>query len=124
VSVKPFELTIGKTLGEGECVVLQIAGFLDAHTVVGFEKQMDSLLEGGAVRIVLDLEKLSYISSAGIGAMMGLAQRLRRKDGDMILLRPSTKVFRILELLGFAEMFKIAQSEDDAMAQLPEMGSE
>ena len=46
---------------------------------------MNSLLQGGVVGIALDVEKLSYISSAGIGAIMGFAQQLRRDGGELSL---------------------------------------
>jgi len=79
---------------------------------------MNSLVDAGAKRIVVDLEQLHYISSAGIGALIGLVQRVRRSSGDLILVRPSQKIHKILDLLGFTAIFKIASSEDEALAAL------
>ena len=118
MTIKPFEMHVSKTVGGGAGAVVQVEGFLDAHTVVGFEEQMNGLLEGGAAQIIMDMERLNYISSAGIGAMMSLVQRLRRQAGNLILLRPSKKVFKILQLLGFTEMFTIVDDEEDALAHL------
>lgn len=117
---KPFEIIIRRNINESGSVVAEIDGYLDAHTVVGFEEQMNSLIEAGASRIVVDLERLNYISSAGIGAMIGLVQRLRRSSGDLVLVRPSPKVQKILDLLGFTEIFKIVSTEDEALAALRE----
>ncbi|MCX7014876.1 MAG: STAS domain-containing protein [Candidatus Sumerlaeota bacterium] len=115
---RAFEARVRRTLDNGRAAIVELIGFLDAHTVGDFESQMKTCLEGGASRIVLDLEKLTYVSSAGIGAMMSLTQRLRREAGDVALLRPSPKVFKILELLGFTEIFKIAAGEDEALKSL------
>lgn len=93
---------------EADYVLIGISGFLDAHTVTNFEIKMDELVNSGKNKIVIDMENLSYISSAGIGAMMGLTQRLRKASGDLILLNPSEKVFKILDLLGFTKIFRIA----------------
>lgn len=118
MSSKPFEVIIRRNINESGSVVAEIDGYLDAHTVIGFETQMNSLIEAGARRIIIDLEKLNYISSAGIGALIGLVQRLRRAGGDLVLVRPSQKVHKILNLLGFTEIFRIASNEDEALAVL------
>jgi len=121
VSDKPFRLQILKSFedgGGGETLVVEVAGFLDAHTVVEFERRMNELIGNGARRIVLDLSKLNYISSAGIGVIMSLVQRLRHDSGDVVLMRPTQKVYKILELLGFTRIFRITASEQEAMAGL------
>ena len=115
---KPFQFSIQKKFAEGLGAVVRIDGFLDAHTVGEFESQINQLMAQGTRKIVIDLAGLSYISSAGIGAMMGLTQRLRAAAGDIVLLKPSQKVFRILKILGFTEIFKIADSEDKALVEL------
>ena len=69
---------------------------------------------------MMNLKQLSYISSAGIGAIMSLLQRLRRSSGNLALLNPSQKVYKILDLLGFTEMFKIIDNEAAAVEALKE----
>jgi len=118
VNSKPFYISIKRNINELGSVIVEISGYLDAHTVVSFEEQMTQLIDAGAKRIIIDLEQLSYISSAGIGSLIGMVQRVRRTGGDVILLRPSQKVHKILDLLGFAEIFKIAGTEDEAIEAL------
>lgn len=99
-------------------VEVRITGFLDAHTVVSFEKTMEELLERQYNRVIMDLGCLNYISSAGIGALMVLLQQLRRRQGDMVILEPSAKVFKILDLLGFTKIFHIASDRAAAVQTL------
>ncbi|MCL5271482.1 MAG: STAS domain-containing protein [bacterium] len=99
-------------------VEVRIIGFLDAHTVLTFEKTMEDLLERQYNKLIMDLESLSYISSAGIGALMVLLQQVRRRQGDMVILHPSPKVYKILDLLGFTKIFMIAQDRDTALQAL------
>ena len=88
--------------------------------MIEFEKAVNAAIDGGVRQVVLDISGLSYISSAGIGAMMGLTRKLSQGGGDMVLLSPTPKVLAILEGLGFTKIFKIASSEDDARDKLKE----
>jgi anti-sigma B factor antagonist len=118
-TLKPFSIeTLEPAAGPPGVVEVRITGFLDAHTVVSFEKTMEELLERQYNRVVMDLGGLNYISSAGIGALMVLLQQLRRRQGEMVILQPSTKVFKILDLLGFTKIFHIAQDRESALQTL------
>jgi anti-sigma B factor antagonist len=101
--------------GPPTMVEVRINGFLDAHTTVAFDAFMEDLLGRGYHKILINLEKLEYISSAGIGSMMVLLQNLRRRDGDMALVQPSQKVYKILDLLGFTMIFHVTQDRVAAM---------
>lgn len=117
--MKPFAIEcVEPEQGVSKAVDVRISGFLDAHTVVSFEKTMDELLEKQYTKFIIDLGALNYISSAGIGALMVLLQQLRRRQGDMVILQPSAKVFKILDLLGFTKIFQIKQDRDEAMQVL------
>ena len=96
----------------------EVIGCLDSHTVIEFEKSFPALVDGGVISVVLDLEKLSYISSAGISALMGLTHRLRQSDGDLYLLKPTEKVQRVFRTLGFTNIFRII--EDEAQLKVAE----
>lgn len=100
------------------CTIFDLHGYIDAHTVIEFEKAVNSAIEGGVTCIMLDISGLSYISSAGIGAIMGLARKLSQLGGDLVLINPTAKVYSILEGLGFTRIFKIATSEEEAYSKL------
>ncbi|MBN1903033.1 STAS domain-containing protein [Candidatus Sumerlaeota bacterium] len=111
--MKTFDLNIRLETREKNYSLIEISGYLDAHTVNMFENRMEEILESGEQNMVLDLLDLNYISSAGIGALMSLTQRLRKKHGDLVLLRPNRKVYKILDLLGFTKIFVVALDEKE-----------
>lgn len=94
----------------------RVVGCLDSHTVVGFEKSLAALVDAGADRLLVDLSELAYISSAGISALMGLTHRLRRQEGELVLLKPTDKVHRVFRTLGFTNIFKIVEDENEVEA--------
>lgn len=100
------------------CVIYDLRGYIDAHTVIEFEKAIHTAIDAGLKHIILDISGLSYISSAGIGAMMGLARKLAQSGGELVLMTPSPKVFAILDGLGFTRIFKIADDEATAIEMI------
>ncbi len=95
---------------------VDVIGCLDSHTVVGFEKSLHSLLDEDVTKLLINLEQLTYISSAGISALMGLTHRLRQRDGELVLLKPTDKVHRVFRTLGFTNIFKIVEDDSEVEA--------
>ena len=116
--MKAFSFACRKASNDTSCVIYDLRGYIDAHTVIEFEKAIHGAIDSGLKCIILDISGLSYISSAGIGAMMGLTRKLSQGGGDLVLLNPSPKVFAILEGLGFTRIFKIATDEVAAVEMI------
>ena len=68
------------------------------------EKEIFDAVEGKDAEIIIDAEKLEYISSAGLSVLMRLAHR---KDDDLKIINVSRDVYDILETTGFTEMFDV-----------------
>ena len=104
--MKSFDLIFKERNNEKSFIYLGVLGYLDAHTIEQFENSIGDFLNNGCNNIILDLKELTYISSAGIGLLMSLTQKLRSNGGELILINPSEKVYNILTLLGFTKIFK------------------
>lgn len=112
--MKNYELIIHPADNGADLRRAAVNGCLDSHTVVGFERDLQTVVDSGANTVILNLENLSYISSAGISALMGLTHRLRKSDGELYLLRPTEKVRRVFRTLGFTTIFRIVEEEAEA----------
>ncbi len=107
-----FEITQVKI---DDVVILKLKGFLDAHTVPQFESSIQKLVLDKQFKILVNLEKLEYISSAGLGVFMGFIEEIRENNGDIKLSSLSDRVFKVFDLLGFPALFSIFEKEEEAI---------
>jgi len=115
------DLTV-ETRDEGDVTVLYPRGFINAHTVRGFEGAIQKALARARFRIVVNCEGLTYIASAGLGAMMGAIEEIRGSGGDLRLCSLNETVHNIFDILGFNHLYRTYPSETEAVTSFVEPG--
>src|SRR5512140_1665421 len=95
--------------------VLDLKGYLDAHTAPELEKAFQNLLDGKKFNIVVNCRDLTYISSAGLGVFMAYIEDVRKNSGDIKLSNMSPKVYNVFDLLGFPLLYDITRDETEAV---------
>jgi anti-sigma B factor antagonist len=100
---------------DASMAVFQLAGHLDAQTVRELEARFETQVKSGRVRWIVDLEKLDYISSAGLGSFVGVLSELRAQGGDIFFVGLSPKMEKIFKVLGFTRIFRVYATENEAM---------
>lgn len=90
------------------CDLLSVKGKVDSFTAPDLIKAIEALNKKNRFKIILDLSKLEYMSSAGFRALL-LGQRTckRYNRGEIVLASVPKKVMDALELTGFSLLFKI-----------------
>lgn len=99
---------------EDQVAIVYPKGHLDAHNVEKFEKELVKLIDKHIVRIIINCSDLNYISSAGMGIIMGYLDEIREKSGDIKLCGVSDRVYEIFDLVGFTEIYDFLKDEDTA----------
>lgn len=99
----------------GEVSIIDLKGFLDAHTAPTLENNFSKLIKDSKFKIVVNFEDLAYISSAGLGVFMAFIENIRDNKGDIKLTNMSDKVFNIFDLLGFPLLYEIYKNEQEAI---------
>lgn len=100
--------------------VLELKGYLDAHTTPVLEESFQKMLNEKKYRLIVNCKELSYISSAGLGVFMAFIEDVRENDGDIKMTDMSAKVFNIFDLLGFPMLYDILKLEDEAVKKFEE----
>jgi len=95
--------------------VLDLKGYLDAHTAPDLEKAFQGLLDGRKFQIVVNCKELTYISSAGLGVFMAYIEDVRKNGGDIKLSNMTAKVYNVFDLLGFPLLYDITKDEAEAI---------
>ena len=101
--------------------ILRVEGSVDPGTIKEFEaafKQLDKL---GVRHIVVDLARMTYISSAGLSILVNAKVDRVQKNGDVVLVKPQAPVLNVLDIL-LKNVFRIASSVEEAF--LPPPGRE
>ena len=90
------------------CDLLSVSGKVDSFTAPDLIKAIETLNKDNRFKIIVDLSKLEYMSSAGFRALL-LGQRncKRYNRGEIVLASVPQKVMSALELTGFTPLFKI-----------------
>lgn len=95
--------------------ILRLEGYVDAHTFTDFEEELTKLVEGGHYNLLLDLEKLTYINSTGLGLLMATFRQARQGHGDLVIAKMSDKITNIFNLLGFSRLIHTYSTEQEAL---------
>jgi len=82
---------------------------------VALRNAVQELLDNGNSHILLNLEKVSYMDSAGIGELVACYKRSKEKEGSVKLLNPSGKVYDLLSLTKLEEVFDTFTDEKEAL---------
>ena len=97
-------MTIEMNKNEQE-VVLMVAGRLDATTAPQLDKTIEEVVNG-INSLILDLEGLEYISSAGLRVIL-IAQKKMQQIGSMTVKNVREEIMDIFEMTGFADILTI-----------------
>ena len=77
-------LSIETQLLDGEILAAVLGGSLDSVTTDQFNQAIQSHLDQGRTKIILDCRRVNYISSLGLGSLVALRARLRKKGGEAL----------------------------------------
>jgi anti-sigma B factor antagonist len=107
-----MELTVEKI---GDVAVVQVHGeHLDASVADEFRRDMTPLIEADP-RMVLDMSRMQFLDSAGLGALLSCLRRLSAEEGDLKLCGLTRPVRSVFEISRMHRIFDIYDTRDEAL---------
>ncbi len=89
------------------CSMVSIKGRVDSASAPQFTKTLNSLMDQGIFKLVVDMKELEYMSSAGFRALLAAQRSCKRYNrGELVLAAIPDRIQEALELAGFTELFR------------------
>ncbi len=98
-----------------DAVILRPSGWFIYDVVPTFRAKVEDLLKDGARKMVVDLQGVSFMDSAGVGALVSALTSLRKRGGKLALANLSPEVQRVLEITRLLKLFDVYEDVEKAL---------
>jgi len=99
----------------GDVKIVVFEGNLDTNTAPAAEDEINELIDGGTLKILVNFEKLDYISSAGLRVLLATAKKLKPSSGDLKICCLNATVQEVFDISGFASILSVSSTEEEAL---------
>jgi anti-sigma B factor antagonist len=99
----------------GGVKVIRIEGHLDTQTSADAQAQLAQLIDQGATKLVVNFEKLEYISSAGLRVLLATAKQLKGNSGELRVCSLNEVVQEVFDISGFTTILTVTKTEPEAL---------
>lgn len=100
---------------EGEHTVLDVGGEVDVYTAPKLREKLVELVGNGHHRLIVDMTKVEFLDSTGLGVLVGGLKRVRSHEGSLALVCDQERILKIFRITGLTKVFPIYDSLDEAL---------
>jgi anti-anti-sigma factor len=97
--------------------LFRLTGLLDAFSEATFRKVLNKCLEDGPKNLVLDLSKIDFVDSSGLGALVQLAKKAQTSDGTLQIVT-NARVTQTVKLVRLEKFLALQASVEDAVGNV------
>ncbi|QIE43205.1 STAS domain-containing protein (plasmid) [Rhodobacteraceae bacterium SC52] len=105
----------------GICVVVPGTERLTAATAGDFKSEVSKLVDGGHDRLIIDLSKVTFVDSSGLGALVGVLKKVGNR-GEIVVCAPSDSVAQMFRITRMDRVFATYPNVADALKTLEGQG--
>jgi len=95
--------------------ILDVEGDLTYANQTVFKEAVEKAKQAGCRHLIVNLEQVRFVDSAGLGLLVLAAQSLKRLESQVSLLKPQSYVREIMSLANIPKLIPIYESEEDAL---------
>ncbi len=96
--------------------IFKIDGRVDSNGAVDLDLALQTTVNEGSYRLILDMAEVRYINSAGLRTLADILTQSKQNGGDLKLVALNPKVRRVLEIVGFDNFFTTYDDVASAIA--------
>ena len=94
--------------------LLSLIGELDMWSLPQAKERVGEMIAQNKVKLVLDLEKMNYIDSSGLGFFIGTLKKLKDAGGELMLINLNAYIYHIFKLIQLQHIIQTYESLDEA----------
>ncbi|HET7812975.1 MAG: STAS domain-containing protein [Candidatus Baltobacteraceae bacterium] len=113
-----MDIKVNVREAQGQTYVVDLNGEIDVYTSPKVKDAIGDLIDKGHYNLVINLEKVRYIDSTGLGVLIGGLKRVREHGGTVNLVCTNPQIKKIFDITGLVKIFGIYDDEDAAMKAL------
>ena len=99
----------------GDVKVTDLDGKFDTGTSPKVESALKEIISQGGPKLLINFEKVNYISSAGLRVLLTVAKMLKTSGGELKICSLNDVAKEIFEISGFTSILSVHNSEDEAL---------
>jgi len=96
--------------------VIDASGVLDAFSTADAKAEFKKLTDARHYKLVLNLQNVTYVNSTAIGAIVAVAQQVRRRKGDLKICGMKDDIRKVFDLVGASKILEIFGTEQEALS--------
>ena len=104
-----------EAIREKDVSVIALRGEIDVYTAPLLRQKIVDLVDEGALNIVVDMEKVDFLDSTGLGVLVEGLKRVKTRGGTLSLVATQDKILKIFDITGLNKAFPIFGSRDEAL---------
>ena len=108
-----MDLKLGHYAKDG-IEVIDVQGEIDMYTAPRLRELLIDLVSKGSYQLVVNLDKVGFLDSTGLGVLVGGLKRVRAHDGSLDLVCTQQRILKIFRITGLTEVFGIYETVDQA----------
>lgn len=115
MNLKVTPRTLSGGTNTNDVQALDLEGEVDVYTAPVLRQAIMDQVEGGVKHLLINLARVEYLDSTGLGILIGGVKRLKEQGGSLRLVGPSARIQRIFEITGLNKIFDVYASEQEAL---------
>ena len=96
--------------------VVSVEGEIDIYTAPRLRELLINLASKNNYQLIVNLEKVGFLDSTGLGVLVGGLKRVRPHDGSLDLVCTRERILKLFRVTGLAKVFGIHETVDRAIA--------
>lgn len=110
-----MELTLDSRT-DGPFQIIAVGGEIDVYTAPRLREAIVAAIDDGHTRLVVDVEKVEFLDSTGLGVLVGALKKVRADGGTLDIVCTQERILKIFDITGLDKVFGLHDSVSAAIA--------